>query len=33
MMDQHSGVAPSRVEEVLQQVELSGRAVDRFKKY
>ncbi len=29
----YSGVAPSRVEEVLQQVELSGRAGDKFKKY
>jgi ABC-type multidrug transport system ATPase subunit len=32
-MAHYSGVAPSRVEEVLQQVELSGRANDRFKKY
>ena len=29
----YSGVAPSRVEEVLQQVELSGRAGDKFKQY
>ena len=29
----YAGAAPSRVEEVLQQVELSGRAGDRFKKY
>lgn len=33
VMAHYSGVAPSRVEEVLQQVELSGRANDRFKKY
>ena len=33
VMARYSGVAPSRVEEVLQQVELSGRAGDKFKKY
>jgi len=33
VMAHYSGVAPSRVEEVLQQVELSGRANDKFKKY
>ncbi len=33
VMARYSGVAPSRVEEVLQQVELSGRAGDKFKQY
>ena len=33
VMARYSGVAPPRVEEVLQQVELSGRANDKFKKY
>ena len=33
VMARYSGVAPSRVEEILQQVELSGRAGDKFKKY
>jgi ABC-type multidrug transport system ATPase subunit len=33
VMARYSGVEPSRVEEVLQQVELSGRAGDKFKKY
>jgi ABC-2 type transport system ATP-binding protein len=33
VMARYSGVVSSRVEEVLQQVELSGRAGDKFKKY
>ena len=33
VMARYSSVAPSRVEEVLQQVELSGRAGDKFKQY
>jgi ABC-2 type transport system ATP-binding protein len=33
VMARYSGVALSRVEEVLRQVELSGRADDKFKKY
>ena len=33
VMARYSGVALSRVEEVLRQVELSGRASDKFKKY
>ena len=33
VMARYSSVEPSRVEEVLQQVELSGRADDKFKKY
>jgi ABC-type multidrug transport system ATPase subunit len=33
VMARYSGVEPSRVEEALQQVELSGRAGDKFKKY
>lgn len=33
VMARYSGVAASRVEEVLRQVELSGRAGDKFKKY
>ena len=33
VMARYSGVALSRVEEVLQQVDLSGRANDKFKKY
>jgi ABC-type multidrug transport system ATPase subunit len=33
VMARYSSVDPSRVEEVLQQVELSGRADDKFKKY
>jgi len=33
VMARYSGVALSRVEEVLRQVELSGRAGDKFKKY
>src|SRR4051794_8416520 len=33
VMAHYSGVAPPRVEEVLDQVELSGRAGDKFKKY
>jgi ABC-type multidrug transport system ATPase subunit len=33
VMARYSSVEPSRVEEVLQQVELSGRAYDKFKKY
>jgi ABC-type multidrug transport system ATPase subunit len=33
VMARYSSVEPSRVEEVLQQVELSGRAHDKLKKY
>ena len=33
VMAHYSGVTPGRVEEVLQQVELSGRAGDKFKRY
>jgi ABC-2 type transport system ATP-binding protein len=33
VMARYSGVASSRVEGVLQQVELSGRAGDKFKQY
>jgi ABC-2 type transport system ATP-binding protein len=32
-MARYCGAPPSRVDEVLEQVELSGRAKDKFKKY
>ncbi|MEO2162942.1 MAG: ABC transporter ATP-binding protein, partial [bacterium] len=33
VMARYSGVNQSRIEEVLEQVELSGRAKDKYKKY